>query len=50
MAERDLNLFNKGKFSKIDNEFISEGILALRELQKVQERFGKNDTDTFIMN
>lgn len=48
MAERDLNLFNKGKFSKIDNEFISEGILALRELQKVQERFGKNDTDTFI--
>ena len=35
-------------FSKIDNEFISEGILALRELQKVQERFGKNDTDTFI--
>lgn len=48
MAERDLNIFNKGKFSKIDNEFISEGILALRELQKVQERFGKNDTDTFI--
>lgn len=48
MERKDLKLFNKGKFSHIDNEFIAEGVLALRELQKVQERFNKNDTDTFI--
>lgn len=48
MERKGLKLFNKGKFSHIDNEFISEGVLALRELQKVQERFNKNDTDTFI--
>ena len=48
MERKGLKLFNKGKFSHIDNEFIAEGVLALRELQKVQERFNKNDTDTFI--
>ncbi len=48
MEKYDLKLFDKGKFSHIDNEFIAEGVLALRELQKVQERFNKNDTDTFI--
>ena len=48
MEKYDLKLFGKGKFSHIDNEFIAEGVLALRELQKVQERFNKNDTDTFI--
>ena len=48
MGKEDLKLFSKGKFSHIDNEFIAEGVLALRELQKVQERFNKNDTDTFI--
>lgn len=48
MGKKDLKLFSKGKFSHIDNEFIAEGVLALRELQKVQERFNKNDTDTFI--
>ena len=48
MERKGLKLFNKGKFSHIDNEFIAEWVLALRELQKVQERFNKNDTDTFI--
>ena len=48
MGKEDFKLFNNGKFSHIDNEFIAEGVLALRELQKVQERFKKNDTDTFI--
>ena len=48
MINENLNLFNKGTFSPIDNDFISEGVTALRELQKVQERFNKNDTDSFI--
>ena len=48
MANKNLDLFNKGNFSPIDDDFISEGVLALKELQKVQERFNKNDTDTFI--
>ena len=37
MAKKDLNLFDKGNFDPIDNEFISEGVLGLRELQKVQD-------------
>ena len=41
MGKEDSKLFNKGKFSHIDNEFIAEGVLALRELQKVQERLKK---------
>lgn len=41
-------LIEKGKFEPIDLDFISEGTIALRELQKVQENFNKNDTDTFI--
>ena len=48
MQNKKLDILNKGKFQKIDNDFMVEGTLALRELQKVQERFNKNDTDTFI--
>jgi hypothetical protein len=43
-----LELFNKGEFKKIDREFIREGSQALIELSKVQQKFGKTDTDTFI--
>lgn len=48
MQNKILDIMSKGKFQKIDNESMTEGILALKELQKVQERFNKNDTDSFI--
>ena len=48
MQNKKLEVLSKGQFQKIDTEFMSEGILVLRELKKVQERFNKNDTDKFI--
>lgn len=48
MALEKTKMFEKGKFSYINTEFIEEGVLTLRELQKVQEKFKKYDTDTFI--
>lgn len=48
MQNKKLDILNKGKFQKIDNDFMVEGTLALRELQKVQEKFHRNDTDSFI--
>lgn len=48
MQNNNVELFEKGNFLQIDENFLQEGILALRELQKIQERFNKNDTDTFV--
>lgn len=48
MQNKNLKILEKGKFQQIDDNFMAEGIIALRELKKVQERFHKNDTDFFI--
>lgn len=41
-------LFKKGTFKKIDNNFLIEGTEVLSQVTKVQEKYKKEDTDTFI--
>lgn len=48
MKNQNLSLFKKGNFKRIDTDFMLEGYEALQELQIVQEKYKKNDTDTFI--
>lgn len=48
MLDQELPFFNKGTFEKIDNNFMSEGVEVLQEVKVVQEKYHKNDTDTFI--
>lgn len=48
MQNEKLSLFGKGNFQKIDNTFMVEGHSVLQEVEVVQEKFGKPDTDTFI--
>ncbi len=48
MLDQNLPIFTKGNFEKIDNNFMTEGVEVLREVKVVQEKYGKNDTDTFI--
>jgi hypothetical protein len=48
MHNEKLSLFGKGNFQTIDNTFMVEGHSVLQEVQVVQEKFGKPDTDTFI--
>lgn len=48
MLDQDLPIFTKGNFQEIDNNFMTEGVSVLREVQAVQEKYHKNDTDTFI--
>jgi hypothetical protein len=48
MRIEDLDLFHKGYFRPIDNNFITEGHEVLQRVKKVQEKYNKNDTDTFI--
>ncbi len=43
-----IDLLKKGNFKPIDNEFLLEGFLALEEVAKVQEKWQKGDTDSFI--
>lgn len=48
MNDRKLDLFEKGKFISIDRGFMCEGHNALLSISKVQEKYNKKDTDTFI--
>ncbi len=48
MNNEDLKLFEKGNYQNINQNFIEEGKTVLQELQKVQEKYDKLDTDTFI--
>ena len=43
-----ITLLNKGKFKKIDTSFLIEGHEVLEEVTKVQKKYHKEDTDTFI--
>lgn len=43
-----MSLYTKGNYKKIDLNFLSQGDEVLKEVSKVQECFGKPDTDTFI--
>lgn len=48
MKNENLNLFEKGTFMPINNQFMIEGHEVLQRVQEVQEKFHKEDTDTFI--
>lgn len=48
MKNKKLPLFKKGTFMPIDNDFMIEGHEVLQKVQEVQEKFHKEDTDTFI--
>ena len=48
MKNKDLALFKKGTFMPINNQFMIEGHEVLKRVQEVQEKFHKEDTDTFI--
>lgn len=42
------SLFEKGHYLPINTQFLTEGHEILEEVTKVQARWGKGDTDTFI--
>lgn len=48
MKDQNLPLFEKGTFMPIDNQFMIEGHEVLQRVQEVQEKYHKEDTDTFI--
>ena len=48
MKDVNLALLEKGTFMSIDNQFMTEGHEVLQKVQEVQEKFHKEDTDTFI--
>ena len=48
MKNQNLQLLSKGEFKEISNIFMTEGHEALQELTRIQEKFDKPDTDTFI--
>ncbi len=41
-------LLNKGTYVPINHDFMTEGIEVLQSVSSVQEKYDKNDTDTFI--
>ncbi len=48
MNNKDLKLLHKGYFEPIDENFIKEGTEILKQLKVIQEKYQKEDTDTFI--
>ena len=44
----NIALLQKGTFKKIDTSFLIEGHEVLEDVAQVQEKFHKEDTDTFI--
>lgn len=48
MKDENLTLFKKGQFLPINKDFMIEGTEILQQVQEVQEKYGKDDTDTFI--
>lgn len=43
-----MNIFEKGKFEPLSNEFKQQGLLALQQLSEFQSKFDVYDTDTTI--
>ena len=48
MKNQNLTLLSKWRFKEISNDFMTEGHETLQELTRIQEKFSKPDTDTFI--
>lgn len=45
---KNLEIFNKGKFEEINREYLVEAINALNPIIKIQEKYKKYDNDTFF--
>jgi hypothetical protein len=43
-----MNLLEKGNFVEINDTFLTRSLDAFQGLARIQEEFGKNDTDTFM--
>lgn len=43
-----MNIFEKGNFKPLSNEFKQLGLLALQKLSEFQEKFDIHDTDTTV--
>lgn len=48
MKNQNLNLFGKGRFQGIDNQFMTEGYEALDGLTQLQVKYDKKDMDTLL--
>jgi len=48
MKNEKLQLFEKGNFLPMDNNFMIEGHEVLKQVQLIQDKYEKGDTDTFI--
>lgn len=48
MKNQQLDLFNKGNFQEIDNQFMLDGHRALGDIEKLQKQYQKNDMDTLL--
>lgn len=48
MKNQKLELFQKGRFRPINNQFVMDGIDVLQGVAEIQAKYGKHDTDTFI--
>lgn len=43
-----MNILEKGDYKKIDEDFLLESLDALQGLEKVQKKFNRMDSDTFL--
>lgn len=48
LLNENLPLFSKGTFQRIDNNFMTEGHEVLQQVKIIQDKYDKEDTDTFI--
>ncbi len=48
MKNQDLELFRKGRFQTIDNQFMLDGYQALDGLEQLQKKYDKRDMDTLL--
>lgn len=48
MKNADLGLFKKGTYEPINNDFMTEGLDVLKQVQVVQEKYNKLDSDSFM--
>ncbi len=48
MQDNNLELFTKGEFEEIDDDFLKDGQTLLKIIENFQEKYGKKDTDTIL--
>ncbi len=48
LKDQDLNIFHKGNYVPINNDFLTEAVKAMQPLYSLQAKYNRHDTDTFI--